>query len=501
MKNWISIIFILVLIFLGGMLSNHYWHIYSNKSNSSTKQIKQKVLYWVAPMNPSYRRDNPGKSPMGMDLVPVYANENVDDKQEQGVIRISAAVENNLGVKTDNVKRMDLSRIIDTVGYVTVDENNIEHIHTYTDGWIKKLNVKTTGELVSKGQLLLELYSPTLNNAQEELLLALKNKNSTLVRAGEKKLLTLGMEQKQIDNLKKTKHVMENVKVYATQAGIISQLNIREGKYVKPDTDLMSIEDLSNIWIIAEVFEKQSAWVQEGQPAIATLSYIPAKTWQGKVDYVYPELDPKTHTLRVRLTFPNPDLTIKPKMYANVKILSQTIKNAVSIPRSALIRTGEGDRVILALGEGRFKAQSVKVGIESGNYYQILSGLTNKDVVVTSAQFLIDSESNLKSGLSRMEDPDNSNKNNDSAVNALREFIGMGKVKKIDHINRIILLHHQPIAELNMPAMTMELNVADDVNISELSKGDAIHFVIVKQENNNYLITKIHALPQHKSSK
>lgn len=497
MKKGIGFIIILVIIFFGGMLTNHYWSVYSNKISTSTLETEPEVLYWVAPMNPSYRRDKPGKSPMGMDLVPVYAGKQVND--EQGIVKISSAIENNLGVKTDRVKRMDLSRIIDTVGYVTVDENNIEHIHTYTDGWVKVLTVKTTGEPVSKGQLLLELYSPTLNNAQEELLLALKNNNSSLIRAGEKKLLTLGMEQKQINKLKKTRCVMDKVKIYATQAGIVSQLNIREGKYVKPDTDLMSIEDLSQIWMIAEVFEKQSSWVKEGQAAIATLSYMPGKTWQGKVDYVYPELDPKTHTLRVRLTFPNPDLTIKPKMYANIKILSQTINDAVSIPRNALIRTGEGDRVILALGGGRFKAQAVKVGIESGNYYQILSGLTNEDVVVTSAQFLIDSESNLKASLSRLESQDHTNQNSSPGSHMSHEFVGVGEIKKIDLVKRMIVLHHQPIVELNMPAMTMELNIAEGVSLNGLKIGDEIHFVIVEQEDNKYLITKIHAPQQQKS--
>lgn len=183
MKKWTGLTVILIVVFLAGMLANHYLRSGSEFSSKSITQQKRKVLYWVAPMDPTYRRKEPGKSPMGMDLVPVYADQQAD---AEGVIKISPVVENNLGVKTAVVKEMNLSRIIDTVGYVAVDENNIEHIHTYTDGWVKVLNVKTTGELVKKGQLLLELYSPALNNAQEELLLALKNKNTALIRAGEK---------------------------------------------------------------------------------------------------------------------------------------------------------------------------------------------------------------------------------------------------------------------------------------------------------------------------
>lgn len=488
MKKWAGLTVILLVVFMSGMLANHYFRSDSKTSSKLTAQKKRKILYWVAPMDPTYRRKKPGKSPMGMDLVPVYADQHANG---EGVVKISPLVENNLGVKTAKVKRMNLSRLIDTVGYVTVDENNIEHIHAYTDGWVKTLNVKTTGEVVKKGQLLLELYSPSLNSAQEEFLLALKNKNPALIRAGEKKLLTLGMAQSQINQLRINRRIMKRIKIYATQGGIVSQLNIREGKYIKPDTDIMTIQDLTHIWIIAEVFERQANWVKEGQPTIATLPYMPGKTWQGKVDYVYPELNQQTHTLRVRLTFPNPDLTIKPKMYANIKIFSSTINDALVIPRAALIRTGEGDRVILALGNGRFKAQAIKIGIESGNHYQVLSGLNMGDVVVTSAQFLIDSESNLKAAFSRLQNHQHS-KANKPIIDTPAQFIGMGKVKSIDVNRRTISLHHQPIPALNMLAMTMELAVAKDVPLNQVKTGDEIHFVLIKKKNGAYLIAKIH---------
>ena len=398
MTKW-KIFVLIIIVFFTGAITAHFFS--SNNQPIPTKHEK-KVLYWVAPMDPTYRRDKPGKSPMGMDLVPVYAD-GQDGMGDNSVVKISSAVEHNLGVKTAKIETRNLSRIVDTVGFVTANENIIEHIHTYTDGWVKKLNVKTTGEAVIKGQLLLELYSPTLNNAQQELLLALKNKNTSLINAGEKKLLTLGMAKSQINRLVKERQTTDRVKIYATQSGIVSRLNIREGMFVKPDTDIMVIDDLSKIWVIAEVFERQAGWLKKGQKAIATMPYLPGKSWQGVVDYVYPELDAKTHTLRVRLVFPNPNLTMKPKMYANIKIFSQTLTNVLAIPRSALIRTGEGERVILALGKGRYKAQPVKIGIESEDYYQIISGLKKGDVIVTSSQFLIDSESNLKAGISRMQ--------------------------------------------------------------------------------------------------
>jgi len=225
---------------------------------------------------------------------------------------------------------------------------------------------------------------------------------------------------------------------------------------------------------------------------------MPGKIWQGKVDYVYPELDQKTRTLRVRLTFPNPDLTMKPKMYANIKILSKTIKKALAIPRTALIHTGEGARVILALGGGRFKAQPVKIGIESGDYYQILSGLKKDDVVVTSAHFLIDSESNLKEELSRMHSRDRLDKSKRSSNNMPQEFVGTGKVKRLDRAKRIIVLQHQPIPALNMPEMVMELDVDKRVNLKKVQIEDEVHFVLVKQTNGRYRVTKIHVIKMNK---
>lgn len=484
MKNKKVVIAVIVAIIILMALVRGAEHFYMKSTGSAAKK-ERKILYWVAPMDPNYKRDKPGKSPMGMDLVPVYADQNGDGN----TVKISSSVENNLGVKTALVKEMPLSRVISTVGYVTADENNIEHIHTYTDGWIKVLNVKTTGEEVKKGQLLLELFSPTLVNAQEELLLAIKYKNASLISAGKKKLKTLGLNDTQIEVLTKSNKVQQNVKIFATQSGIVSHLNVREGMFVKPNTDIMTIEDLSHIWMIAEVFERQSGWVKEGQMAYATLPYVPGKTWQGKVDYVYPQLDQKTHTLKVRLSFPNPDLTIKPEMYVNVKILSNTIPNALAIPQSALIRTGEGDHVVIALGDGKFKAKLVTVGIESENYYQVLAGLKPGEKVVTSAQFLIDSETNLKAAFSRMDD--SANAMHGDMSKGMQAFFGMGRIQSVDMENKKITLDHQPIPDLNMPAMSMEFSVAPDVDLSQLKAGDEIDFMVVKHNSNTYMITKI----------
>ena len=205
-------------------------------------------------MDPNYRSNKPGKSPMGMDLIPVYADQHTQDKD---IVTIPPQLVNNLGVRTAVVSPRTLPRTIDTVGYVTANEDHIEHVNLYTSGWIRKLYVSKTGEIVKKGQILADIYSPILNNAQEEYLLALKNKNASLIDANEKKLLTLGVSQQQINLLKQTRKATALIPLYVSKSGIISSLNIREGIFVKPDVTLMTIEDLSSIWIIAEVFDNQ----------------------------------------------------------------------------------------------------------------------------------------------------------------------------------------------------------------------------------------------------
>jgi Cu(I)/Ag(I) efflux system membrane fusion protein len=359
---------------------------------------EKKILYWVAPMDPAYRRDGPGKSPMGMDLVPVY------DEGGGISVKISPAVENNMGVRTSRAERGRLSRRIDTVGYVDFDENKISHIHLRTKGWIEKLAVKSEGERVKKGQLLLEVYAPELVNAQEEYLQALRTKNKILIEASGERLQALGVSRSQVRKLKQTKRASQYVPVYAKQDGIVAKLNIREGMFVEPKREVMSLADLSSVWLLAEVFESQSDWVKLGQTAEVRLSYLPGREWEGKVEYIYPSLNAKTRTLKVRLRFDNPDEALKPNMFANVTIHGGAKKDMIIIPREALIRAGVEERVIIADGEGRYSPRLVTAGIESGDSVEIISGLREGETVVTSGQFLIDSEASLKASLQRMTD-------------------------------------------------------------------------------------------------
>ena len=364
------------------------------------------ILYWVAPMDANYRRDKPGKSPMGMELVPVYANAS-GDSGDSGKVIIAAEVIQNLGVRTATVERSPLWRAIDTVGYVEYDETRVSHIHLRTEGWIEQLVAHSEGERISKGEQLLALYSPELVNAQEEFVQALALGNNTLTRASRERLVALGIPADQVKQLEKTRKVRQNIAIYSPQDGVVSKLMVRLGMYVTPKTQVMSLADLSSVWLIAEVFESQADWVKVGQTAEVSLAFLPGRIWEGTVEYIYPSLDAKTRTLKARLRFDNPDEALKPNMYANVRIFGGVRDDTIVIPVEALIRTGRESRVVMALGEGRFASRTVTAGIESGDWVEIVAGLEPGEAVVTSGQFLIDSEASLKASMTRMQASDN----------------------------------------------------------------------------------------------
>ncbi|MEE9119296.1 MAG: efflux RND transporter periplasmic adaptor subunit [Calditrichia bacterium] len=374
-----------------------------NSSVTYSGSKDKKILYWVAPMDPNYRRNEPGKSPMGMDLKPVYESDNESGKNGSPIVKISPEVVNNLGVRTITVVRGPLSKEINTVGYLSYNEKKINHIHTRTEGWIENLTVRSEGERVKKGQPLFELYSPPLVVAQEEHLHALKNNEKRMIERTHERLISLGVSKKQIARLDKEQKVSRNVVFYSPQSGVLTKLGVRDSMFVKPELEVLSITNLDDIWLLAEVFERQANWVKVGQIAEAKLPSMPGDVWKGTVEYIYPELDPVTRTLRVRLRFDNPEEKLMPNMYAHVSIFGEEKKDVLSIPREALIRDVENERLIRALGDGRFQAQEVVAGIESGDWIEITSGLNEGDEIVVSSQFLIDSESNLKASLQRMQ--------------------------------------------------------------------------------------------------
>ena len=382
-----------------GIMADRF--LFQSDPDVTSQQSGRAPLYWVAPMDADFRRDEPGKSPMGMDLVPVYA----DGEQDENVVRISPAVMNNMGVRTAPVQYGPLASVIETVGYFEYNEENVAHIHTRAPGWIQNLHALTEGEYVREGELLFEIFSPTLVNAQEEYLTAARGGNASLVAASEERLLALGVPGNEIAELKRTRKARQHLRHMAEFDGFIAQLGVREGMYVTEATEVMSLADLNTVWLIAEVFQRQSGLVKVGQSARATVESYPGEVWNGVVEFIYPALDPVTRTLRARLRFDNPGFALRPNMFARVTIEGPA-HDTLSVPRAALIRGGQLDRVVLDLGGGRFRAQAVVPGFESGDRVAIIEGLEAGQSVVTSAQFLIDSESNLDSALARFSEPE-----------------------------------------------------------------------------------------------
>ena len=481
--------------------------------NEATKKVEKKVLYWVAPMDPNYRKDKPGKSMMGMDLLPVYEEEKPkereilywyapmdknyrrdkpgksmmgmdllpfykEDNAQKGVVKISPTVQNNFGVRFAKVIKGDFYRNISTVGYISLDENKIAQINTRVEGWIEKLSIKESGALVKKGQKLFEIYSPSLVNAQEELLSALQSKNKFLVKASKEKLISLGLNKKQIKRLEQRNKVKQRINYYAPQSGFIERLNIREGVYIKPATNIMSIASIDTVWVIAEVFESQSGLVKKGQQVTMQTKSYPSKTWKGTVDFIYPVLDKRTRTLKVRIKFDNKAHLLKPNMFASLTIKDQFDKNTLFVKREAIIRTGTMEKVVKSLGEGLFLSVAVKTGAESGQYIEVLKGLKEGDEIVTSAQFLIDSESSLTASFERMDYDNNTNPN----VLANNQVWVVAKVIKIDRKQHLLKLDHEAIKDWDEPAMFMDINAIDSVNLN-IEENQTYHFLFERTDN------------------
>jgi len=483
----------LIVFLLGGFLGMQFDMslLPSNGGSSdmsgSSNMKEKKPLYWVAPMDKNFRRDAPGLSPMGMDLVPFY-----DDGmsgEDEGTVKISAVVENNLGVKTALVSTEKLIMPVETVGTVQFDESKIVHVHSRVEGWIEVLNVSSSGDPVKKGQTLYELYSPVLVSAQEEYLAALRSGNKNIIKASKLRLLSLGLAKNQTRRLEKTKRVDQRVKVIAEHDGVVIELKVRKGMYIKPATKVLSIGSLDAVWVLGEIFERQSYLVEKGQEVEIELNAMPGKKWQGILNYIYPQLDPKTRTLSIRVLIENMDHFLKPNMLANLRVLSDMQKDAgsvpLSIPRQALIKAGRHARVVKALGGGKYKSVLVEAGFEGvladsqSEQIQILKGLSKGDRVVTSAQFLIDSESNIDAELARMEEAGMS----DDWVRAI------GKITALMLEMNSVTISHEPIPEWGWPVMDMAFEVKENVKHADLKVGDEIMFAVKKRDDGEYEVS------------
>jgi Cu(I)/Ag(I) efflux system membrane fusion protein len=356
--------------------------------------------YWYDPMHPSTHFDKPGKSPfMDMQLVPKYADRAGSDGSGAPTrsIEIDPRVVQTLGIRLATVEQGSLARVVDTVGLVAVDEHRIEAIQVREPGWVERLDVRAVGDSVRRGQLLAGIYSPDLLATQQELLIARGAHDPTLIEAARRRLGLFGLSDVQIARIEKTGEAERRVDYYAPFDGYVMELGARQGAAVEPGATLFQLANLSSVWMIAEVPEAQAAWVKTGSPAEAQVPALPGERFNGKVDYLYPELTQATRTLKIRVVINNPDRHLRPGMFATAHLRGSTQESVLTVPTEAVIKTGTRSVVIVADDATHFRPAVVRVGAEHDGRSQILEGVHVGQSVVASGQFLIDSEANLRS--------------------------------------------------------------------------------------------------------
>jgi RND family efflux transporter MFP subunit len=400
------VVFLIIVIGIFTNCNNVSKDTSAHKDSTATAgHGKGKILYWYDPMNPSIHYNHPGKSPMGMDLVPRYANE---QESNPNVISVDPAMVQNIGVVTAAVERRKLMRAVHSFGVVIPDEKNVNDINTRVDGWISRLYFNYTGIHVRKGQSMARIYSPQLISAQEEFLQSIqfatiavsadtlsKKQPETLIKSARDRLAFFGMDSRQIDTLQSTGKVMDHVLIRSSADGVILEKMVFEGQKISAGQTLFRVADLRRVWILADVFKIDMPFIQTG--AAATVTYGDNESFCGNVDFVYPAIDPTVRSFKVRIPINNPDLTLKVEQYVNVTINSLISYSSIAVPSQAVIFAGLRNVVAVSLGGGRFEIRDVKIGAYADGYYEITDGLQLDDTIVTSGQFLIDSDANLKS--------------------------------------------------------------------------------------------------------
>jgi Cu(I)/Ag(I) efflux system membrane fusion protein/cobalt-zinc-cadmium efflux system membrane fusion protein len=375
-------------------------------SASKTASGERKIKYWVAPMDPTYISDNPGKSPMGMDLVPVYEDEAPGASASGGVL-IDSAVVQNMGVRVEPARRQTVFRHVRSIGEVEVGEDQISVVNLRFSGWVERIHVDKTGDPVERGQTLVEIYSPELVAAQGEYLLALRTQGagSALARSARRKFKLWDVSDREIEAIAKSREVRRTLAIRSPRTGFVLQKNVVEGARVMAGQDLYQIGDLRRIWVTAEIYEFDAPWVEVGQPAQMELSHEEGKVYEGKVAYIYPTLNAVSRTLTVRLEFENPDIRLKPGMFATVYIQYRRVDDVLAIPTEAILDSGRRKIVFVSAGDGRFEPSEIVTGLVGDRHMtEVLSGIEEGEEIVVSGQYLLDSESQLQETIRKMLD-------------------------------------------------------------------------------------------------
>jgi len=439
------------------------------------------ILYWVAPMDTNFRKDGPGKSPMGMDLVPVYEGQKPSGDPEE--VTLSPAEVNTIGVRSAVARVEEISRRIDTVGFVDYDEHATSHIHTRVDGWIERLEVRAVGDEVAEGDLLFDLYAPEITIASSELQRATRSGNAMDISIARTKLMNFGVDARQIEEMAQAESPSQRIRFYAPQDGVVFALAAADGMFLNPQTRAMSLADTSSVWLIVDVFERDMGRLSSDMRAEARFDHLPGRIFTGEIDYIFPELDAETRTLRVRLRFDNEDGLLRPNMFANVSLIPAEAQEALTVPSEAVIRTGRAERVILKQADDTFRPRLVTTGLRggfgAGGRTEIVQGLAPGDEVVASAQFLIDSESALNAGIMRFAPTD------------AEPAIGKGVLASLDRDRRQARIEHEPIEALGWPAIETRFAIRSDVYLEDLAEGDEVEFTAVRGADGLIALTEL----------
>lgn len=443
------------------------------------------VQYWYDPMVPTQKFDKPGKSPfMDMQLVPKYSN--IGSDGEEGGVAISSQTAQNLGIRLAPVESKVFGESFSAIGRIMPDERRFYDVQTRIPGFVERLSIRAVGDPVDKGQKIAEIYAPELLAAQQEYLalLALSNidNDNVLKDAARNRLKLLGMTNGEITAITKSGQSRTRFGVYAPASGVLTELGVREGGQLMSGSTLVQIADLSQVWLIAEVPERDAAKLKIGVNADVMLQSLPGELFKGKVSYLYPMLDDASRTLQVRIELPNKDNQLRPGMYASVEFTGQT-REALSVPTESIIATGMRKVVIVKEANG-YRPVEIKTGEAFNDSTEILNGLTLGEEVVVSGQFLIDSEASLSGVLARISQQDKQmdaemndmQMENDKGMTSEKMPKGLGKVVDLDIKTNHITLNHEPIAELGWPSMTMGFKVKDSKQLNNLKVGDEVEF-------------------------
>ncbi len=391
----------------------------------------RKVLYYKSTMMPGETSPVPAKDSMGMDMVPVYESA-AAGSAEAGLISIDPVTMQDMDLRTALVAQGPLRRTIRTVGVIDYNETTLADVTTKFKGWIEKLYVNATGQLVMKGDPLFEIYSPELYSAQREYLLALEQRTNApgakaLRISALTKLKFFDISDAQIAELERSGQPSKTLRILAPQDGFVVQKLVVEGQMVDPGMKIYRLADLGLVWVQAQIYEQDLVYIKLGQEATVTLDYLPDREFRGRVTYIYPNVDEKTRTAQVRMEFHNPGYFLKPGMFATVQVVSELEPSALLIPDMAILRSGEKNTVFVALEGGKFDPRTVTLGPQAENdTYQVLSGVKPGERIVISGQFLLDSESQLREAILKMREPKHAAETTPSPSEGTNAMPGMG---------------------------------------------------------------------------